>query len=61
MGSGADKKPEEDDLKTILLKAETRIKILQVALKLEKKQYGRLFDYWNDKYPDEMSKYVDSL
>jgi len=21
-------------------------------------QYNKLFDYWNDKYPDEMSEYI---
>ena len=25
-----------------------------------KQQYDRLFDYWNDKYPDEMGEYIKS-
>ena len=50
-------KATSDREKTIIL-AE-RLRCAMVELEHEKQCYKDIFDYWNEKYPDEMNEYLD--
>lgn len=48
-------------LREKLIKTESRLEYMRKQLLLETEYSKKVFDYFNDKYPDEMSILVESL